>query len=389
MTYELSLHERIAELGADEWNALVGVDEAPFLSWEFLDLLERTGCVSARAGWSPVHLALRETGGGASGRGRLVLAAPAYLKTNSEGEFVFDHGWAAAAARAGLAYYPKLLVASPFTPATGRRLLVARGVEQATVLPIFAKTAAQLTAELGLSGAHVNFLTEAEARALERSGFALRLGVQLHWRNRGYGSFEDFLGELPQKRRTQIRRERREVRASGVSIATLRGREVRPELVDHLFDFYRATVEKFFWGRQYLSRAFFEEAPLVLGDRFEAVLANHGQKPIAAAINYVSTHAPPEGRALFGRYWGATEDRRFLHFEVCYYHSIESAIERGLSRFEPGAGGEHKQPRGFSPTPTYSVHMLRDPRLDHAVRDFLARERAAIERSLADEGDER
>jgi len=368
---ELRLHPSMQAFEAAEWDALGGVREAPFLSHAFLKALEKTGCVGERKGWTPSHVALREGG-------RLVAAAPAYLKTNSEGEFVFDYAWANAAARAGIDYYPKLLVASPFTPATGARLLVAEGVDEEPLLPAFAQGLRRLVRSLDVSGAHVLFPTETQAAGLARGGMMLRYGVQFHWQNRGYGTFEDFLKDLPSKKRTQLRRERKEMGAQGIAIRTYRGAELTPERVDAMYGFYLATVDKFVWGRRYLNRAFFEELALLPG--VEVVLATDGKRPIAGALNLAGP------KRLFGRYWGAKEERPFLHFNVCYYHSIEDAIARGLEVFEPGAGGEHKVVRGFAPTITRSAHVLAHAGLARAVGEHLERERAAIERAVA-EGD--
>ncbi len=349
--------------------------DAPFLRFEWLDALERTGCVASARGWLPHHLTLY--------RGEKLLAvAPAYLKNHSEGEFVFDFAWANAASRFGVEYYPKLLLAVPFTPATGPRLITAPGVERSLAARAFAAGIQQVVEQGELSSAHILFPPEEEAEAIETEGLLHRVGVQFHWKNAGFGTYEDFLATLPSKRRTQIRRERRAPSEQGVTITTLTGKDLVPEVIDAMFVFYKATVDKFHWGRRYLNRQFFEEVCSTMGDAIEIVLARDAsKKPIAGAFNL-------RGRkTLFGRYWGATAELPFLHFNVCYYHSVERAILAGLTRFEPGAGGEHKLARGFAPTLTHSNHYLADPRFAGAIADFIRRERAAIEEEIATDED--
>ncbi|AUX23618.1 hypothetical protein SOCEGT47_041450 [Sorangium cellulosum] len=379
MELEAHVHETIREIPEREWDALHGVDEAPFLSWAWFDALERTGCVGEEAGWLPHHITLRA-------EGALLAAAPAYLKDNSEGEFVFDHGWASASYQIGAPYYPKLVVAVPFTPATSPRLLVRRAEDRPALLPVLAETLRRLVERSRLSSAHVLFPTADEAAALAGSRMAHRHGIQFQFENEGYGTFDDFLGRFNAKRRHQIRREMREPSRQGISITTLRGAEITPEIVDVMFGYYASTVQKFAWGRQYLNRAFFEEIVARLRGReggagaggVEIVLAREGRRPIAGAFNLAGP------TALYGRYWGASEERPFLHFNVCYYHPVEDCIARGLRRFEPGAGGSHKLVRGFAPRVTHSAHHLAHPRLDAAVREFLARERAAVRERTAD-----
>lgn len=372
---EVQVCSEIRAVEKERWNALDGVAEAPFLSWEFLDTMERTGCTVESAGWTPAHLAFYEGG-------ELIGAAPAYLKDNSEGEFVFDYAWADALRRAGGRYYPKLLIAAPFTPATARRVLVKRPEERPRLTAALAEAARAIVSRLDLSSAHVLFPTEEEAELLEQHGLARRFGVQFQWHNRGYKTWDDFLASFDSKRRAMIRRERREMQKQNITIETCRGRDITPEVVDRMYAFYLSTVQKFFWGRQYLNRAFFEEIVTALPGKIEIVVARHGKKIIAGAFNIAGP------RVLFGRYWGCSEDRPFLHFNVCYYHSVEEAIVRGLDRFEPGAGGSHKRSRGFDPTITQSAHHLAHPGLDRAVRDHLEREREAIREHVAKGGDD-
>lgn len=370
MPLEVRVHRRILDIPAAAWDALDGARKAPFLSHAWLAALESTGCVGAEAGWLPHHLSFWEGD-------RLVAAAPAYLKDNSEGEFIFDWAWASAAERAGIRYYPKLVVAVPFTPATGNRLLVADPAERPMLLDALGEALVRIV-EIGkLSSAHVLFPTEPEAARLEEMGLAHRYSVQFQWRNEGYQTFDDYLARFSSKRRNQIKRERREMDKQGISITTLRER-LSPPMIDTMFRFYLSTVEKFSWGRQYLNRAFFEEICDKLAGKIEFVVARDGSRVIAGAMNVAGEEA------LYGRYWGADEERPFLHFNVCFYHSIEDCITRKISRFEPGAGGQHKMVRGFPPAITHSAHHLAHPGLDRAVRDFLARERAAIEESIED-----
>jgi predicted N-acyltransferase len=373
-TIELSTHESVSEIGESEWNALTTPATPPFLKWSFLDALERTGCVSADRGWLPCHVTLRHGG-------ELVAVAPVYLKGNSEGEFVFDHGWASfAEGRLRIPYYPKLVAAIPFTPATGPRLLVRAGVATGDLFRAFAAGLAQLAEKMSVSSAHVLFPDEPQASALARAGLAHRLGLQFHWRNQGYATFDDFLGRFNSKRRNQIRREMRGPAEQGLALEVLSGKELVPPLLDAMFEFYLSTVNKYYWGRQYLNREFFEELCSRQPNDVLAVVAREraSGRPIAGAFNLVG------GGSLFGRYWGATEERPFLHFNVCYYQGIAACIERKLSVFEPGAGGEHKLARGFEPTVTHSAHHLVDRRLDAAVRDFVDRERERIEAHVSE-----
>jgi predicted N-acyltransferase len=345
---------------------------SPFMSYAWLEALERTGCVAEQRGWAPLHLTLHR-------QGELVAFAPAYLKGNSEGEFVFDHSFARfAESSLRLDYYPKLVIAVPFTPATGSRLLIRAGENRTELFAAFAAGLRKVCEELGLSSAHVLFPKQDEADALVGAGLARRTGVQFQWHNAGYGSFDDFLGRFNAKRRHQIRRERREALGHGVDVEVLTGSDLTPQLADFVYAFYRTTVDKHFWGRRYLNRAFFEEVLVQLRDRVHLVVGREraSGRLIAGAFNLLGADA------LYGRYWGALEERNFLHFEVCFYRGIEDAIARKLARFEPGAGGEHKLARGFEPTATFSAHHLADPRFDRAVRDFLQREDSALQNEI-------
>lgn len=369
--FELRTHASIRGLGQAIYESLLPPERPPFLSFAWLDALERTGCVGEARGWLPQHVSLHE-------RGECVAAAPAYVKTNSEGEFVFDYAWARHSEEAlGAPYYPKLVLAVPFTPATGPRILVRPGVDRARILAAFARAVPQLCGALPVSGAHVLFLPREQSAELARLGYAERRGVQFHWENPGYESFEDFLSRMNSKRRNQLRRERREMRDRKVEIEALSGRELTPELVDFVFDFYLGTVEKFAWGRQYLRRELFEEIAKTMPDELHVVVARQAGRRVGGAFNLLGRDA------LYGRYWGATHEIPFLHFNVCFYFGIEECIRRGLRRFEPGAGGEHKVARGFEPTVTFSSHWLRHAGLNRAVRAFLERERAAVDEHVA------
>ncbi len=373
---ELRVHGSMSEIPRAEWARLLGHDPPPFLLFPFLDALETNGCVSPRNGWLPMHLTLWEAG-------QMVAAAPAYLKGHSEGEFVFDYGWAELAHRFHVDYYPKLLLGVPFTPATGPRVLVHDEADRERLILAMADGVRQMVAAHSLSGAHVLFLPLTQAEDFERAGFVQRWGMQYQWHNAGYASFDEFLSTFSSKRRNQIRRERREMDRQGIRIVTLREDEISAEAVEVMHRFYRLTVDKFRWGRRYLNREFFFDVCDRMKNNIEIVLAHDGtETPIAGAFNLVG------GNVLYGRYWGATEELPFLHFNVCYYHTIEQCIERKIARFEPGAGGEHKKTRGFAPTLTYSVHHLVDPRLRGVVRDYLQREREYMQRVVNGEEEE-
>jgi uncharacterized protein len=365
---ELSTSDSIREIGESAWSRLVGADPPPFLSFDWLDALEHSGAVRPERGWMPCFLSVRQ-------QGQLAAAAPAYLKGNSEGEFVFDFSWARfAEEKLGLDYYPKLIVAVPFTPATGPRWLIDPDADRGLLERAFAGILGAVVKELGLSSAHVLFLPGEQARAFGDAGLVHRAGVQFHWTNAGYRSFDDFLARFGSKRRNQIRRERRELERQGTRLELLTGADITEEIADTMFEFYRSTVQKFYWGRQYLNQKFFREVCARMPERIHVVLARDAAsgRAIAGAFNLIG------GGALYGRYWGAREERPFLHFNVCYYAGIEDAIRRGLRLFEPGAGGEHKLARGFEPTLTHSVHYLADRRFDRAVRDFVVHEREAL-----------
>jgi predicted N-acyltransferase len=361
-SFTIELEEGVAALDAAEWNALVG-DESPFLEWEFLASLEEAGALGPRSGWAARPLVARRSG-------RIVAACPLYLKQNSEGEFVFDFAWADAAQRAGIAYYPKLLVGIPFSPVSGARFLVRPDEDRALWVERLALALKAVCESNDLSGVHVNFCRPDEAEALSPLGYSQRIGLQYHWRNPGYRDFEDYLDAFRSKRRNQVRRERRELIEQGIEIETLTGEALSAELVEPVYQFYRSTVQAHSFGRQYLNRRVFELLLERFRHRIVLMIASQGGERIAGTFNV------EKAGVLYGRYWGARKMLRHLHFNVCYYAAVEHCIRRGHVRFEPGAGGEYKQLRGFDASPTWSAHFLADRRLAAAVDQYLVRERA-------------
>ncbi len=374
-TLTLRVVDRIGDIPAEAWNALVREDASPFVEHAWLACLEEAGCVGEKAGWIPHHLALYDGE-------ELVAAAPAYVKTNSEGEFVFDWSWADLANRLGIDYYPKLVVAVPFTPASGHRVLWKEGRDRQETIGIFASAVKTLVKELEVSSAHVLFPGEEEARAWGAGGFAVRHGVQYHWSNQGFADFEDFLKTLPSKKRTQLRRERKQPAMDGVTIRTLAPEELDTRIADTMYELYLTTVDKYFYGRRYLNRKFFRLVASRFAERLAWVVAEKEGRVVASAFN-VKKH-----EALYGRYWGTHVDLPFLHFNVCFYHGIAQAIAEGLKTFNPGAGGEHKRLRGFKPTLTYSAHHIANPRMRTVIEEHLARERVAVSEYVARGGDE-
>jgi predicted N-acyltransferase len=353
----------LAEVPAAGWDACAGSDN-PFLSHAFLEALEASGSATAKTGWLPQHVLIEDA------EGRLLAAAPLYLKSHSQGEYVFDHGWAQAYERAGGSYYPKLQAAVPFTPVTGPRLLVRPDAPPDTAETLIAALIEVARAHK-VSSLHVTFPTRKECERLGAAGFLQRSGQQYHWENRGYAAFEDFLGALNARKRKQIRRERRDALASGLEIETLTGGDLEPRHWDAFYRFYRATTDHR-WGGAYLTRGFFELLHQRLADRVVLVMAREGARYVAGALNLLGRDT------LYGRNWGTIGDYPFLHFEVCYYRALDFAIERGLARVEAGAQGEHKIQRGYLPTPTYSAHWVRDRGFARAIENFLVREREAV-----------
>ena len=357
---------------AADWNRLAGSD--PFLSHEFFSALHETGCASETAGWAPHFLMLK------SGK-QLIGAMPLYLKSHSYGEYVFDHAWADAYERAGNSYYPKLQAAVPFTPVTGRRLLVREGPDRAERQAILLKAAATLANRLDVSSLHVTFPTREEWGLAGQLGFLLRNDQQFHWRNETYGSFEDFLAALASRKRKAIRIERRRAKEGGIEIEWVTGSDLTEAHWDTFFAFYMDTGSRK-WGSPYLTRTFFSLIGETMRDQILLVLAKRGEHPIAGALNFIGSDT------LYGRYWGALEEHACLHFEVCYYQAIDYAIAHRLIRVEAGAQGAHKLARGYLPVPTYSAHSIADPAFRRAVAAYLKRERAAVAHEIALLGEE-
>ena len=356
----LSLHKSIGEIPAVDWNACAN-GENPFVSHAFLACVEESGSANARTGWLPQHAVLRDA------QGQVMACAPMYAKSHSYGEYVFDHGWANALERAGGRYYPKLQVAVPFSPVPGPRLLIrpASGVDAS----VLAGALEQACAELGTSGVHATFCTKAEWDALGEIGWLQRLGLQFHWHNAGYASFDDFLAALSSRKRKVIRRERRDANAAGLEFVALRGPEITRRDWAAFHGFYTSTVDRK-WGSAYLTEDFFPLLGEKLGDAVVLLMARHGGKWVAGALNLTGSDT------LYGRNWGCIGEWPFLHFELCYYRAIDFAIEHGLARVEAGAQGEHKIQRGYVPSETYSAHWIAHPGLRRAVADFLVEERA-------------
>jgi predicted N-acyltransferase len=337
----------------------------PFISHDFLSALEVSQSVRGRSGWQPMHLLAEDS------HGILVGAVPCYVKSHSQGEYVFDHGWAEAYERAGGSYYPKLQVSVPFTPATGRRLLVRPGPQTDAVRGALADSLMDICRRSNASSAHVTFPTRPEWDLLGGRGFLKRTHQQFHWENAGYDSFDAFLAALASRKRKTIRREREDALSAGISVHWLTGSDLTESVWDAFFNFYMETGSRK-WGRPYLTRAFYSMVGKTMRDRILLVMAKRNGRWIAGAINFIGS------RTLFGRHWGAVEHHPFLHFELCYYQAIQFAIEHKLSRVEAGAQGEHKVSRGYLPTTTYSAHYIVDPALRRAIEDFLKHERAYV-----------
>jgi uncharacterized protein len=342
-----------------DWDACAS-DGNPFVSHAFLSILERSGSVSPRAGWQSLPIVIEDD------QGVPAAIAPAYAKSHSQGEYVFDHAWADAWEQAGGQYYPKLQIAVPFTPVPGPRLLLRDGA----LAPGLIAGIEAVTDQNRLSSAHVTFLDDAQLPLFEQAGWLVRAGTQFHWANEGYGDFDDFLGALASRKRKAIRKERAAA-VEGLDIRHLSGAEITEADWDSFWTFYQDTGSRK-WGRPYLTREFFTLLGREMADKVLLILACHDGRPIAGALNLIGADT------LYGRYWGCTEEVPFLHFELCYYQAIDAAIARGLQRVEAGAQGEHKLARGYSPVTTWSAHYLPDPGFRRAVAEYLEREREAV-----------
>ena len=371
----LRVLDSIADVPASAWDALFAHEPdraTPFVRHAWLRALEESGAAAPRTSWTPRHLTLWRAG-------RLVAAAAAWAKEGSDGDFSRDWHWADAAARAGIPYYPKLVLGVPFTPATSRRVLVAAGEERAPLVARVVREALDLCAGERLRSLHALFPWEDEARELEAAGLALRLDFQYHWRNAGYRTFDDFLARFPSKRRNAIRRERAAPPRQGISIRTVRGEELRhgsSTWARQVAALHGATVDRMTFGRRWVDRGFYERVLSAMPEALEVVEARRQGKLIAMAFNVASSER------LYGRYWGCSEDHPFLHFNVCLYHSIDECIRQGIRVFEGGAGGDHKLARGFDPAETWSAHAFLDPRLDVPIRRALEEEMTERRRAL-------
>ena len=366
------VHNAIADIGREAWdacNGAAGYGHNPFTSYDFLSALEDSGCVDARSGWAPQHLSVEDEAG------RVAAVMPLYLKSHSQGEYVFDHSWADAYERAGGRYYPKLQCAAPFSPVTGPRLIVREDVDRTAAGRSLLAGALTLCERIGASSLHVTFPLEEEWRLMGTEGLLLREDQQFHWTNTGYATFEDFLAALSSGRRKTIRRERRDAQA-GLEIHALSGADLTEEHWDAFFAFYLDTGGRK-WGRPYLNRRFFSLMGERMADRVLLVMAKKDGRWIAGALNLMGDDT------LYGRNWGALEEAPFLHFELCYYQAIEQAIARGLTRVEAGAQGSHKIARGYLPSPVYSAHFIADKALREPVRRYLDQERPAVEQEMA------
>jgi uncharacterized protein len=358
------LENGVAEINAASWDRCAGADN-PFVSHAFLAALERSGSATAKAGWQPIPIIIE----GADGS--LVGATPAYAKSHSQGEYIFDHSWADAYASAGGRYYPKLQIAVPFSPVPGPRLLT----DDDGVAAALIRGAETVVEKHGLSSAHATFIDARDCVRFEAAGWLLRAGTQFHWANDGYSNFDDFLSALASRKRKAIRKERAAAQA-GLEIVHLTGDAISEAHWDAFWYFYQDTGARK-WGRPYLTRAFFSQIGETMSEKLLLILALRDGKPIAGALNLIG------GDTLYGRYWGCCEDVPFLHFELCYYQAIDAAIARRLARVEAGAQGEHKLARGYVPVTTWSAHYIADPGFRAAIADFLIRERHAVDREIA------
>ncbi len=363
MPMYVKTHSSLTELSADNWSSLAG--DNPFLSWEFMLALEQSGCVSAETGWLPHHLSLHDDSD------QLLGIMPLYLKSHSQGEYVFDHNWAEAFQRAGGQYYPKLQSSVPFTPVTGPRLL-AKTKEHKTLL---AMGAAELCQKQNLSSLHITFLGDDDLAVLENTPYLIRSDQQFHWNNDNYASFDDFLASLSSRKRKNIRKERKTATQNNISIRHLTGDDIKEHHWDDYFEFYINTSMRK-WGRPYLNREFFSTIGETMADKIVLMLAEREGRYIAGALNFLGPDT------LYGRYWGAIEHHPCLHFELCYYQAIDYAISHKLDRVEAGAQGEHKLARGYVPTKTQSAHFISDPNFRSAVADYLDHETNMVDQHI-------
>ena len=360
------LVRKISEVSRSSWDTL-SAGATTFAKWDWLDSLEQSGCVGENSGWLPHHLVAEKSG-------MMIAACPMYLKLHSMGEFVFDYEWAEAAHRAGIQYYPKMLVGIPFTPVTGQRFYTAAGEDRPALLRLLGQALMKIAADNKISSVHVNFCQPEEREMLEQVGFLSRVGIQYHWQNRSFASFDDYLASFRSDRRNKVKRERREMEQRGIAIRAYEGAELEAKHLRTMFRLYKGHIDRLYYGRQYLTQSFFDELHKRFADHLCLMLAERGGKIIAGTFNV------RDDVAMYGRYWGAFEEHPFLHFNVCYYSAIEHSIRTGLRRFEAGAGGSFKQLRGLDPEHTLSAHFFVDGNFRRAVERFLKHEREMIER---------
>ncbi|MGI3169416.1 GNAT family N-acetyltransferase [Pseudooceanicola sp. C21-150M6] len=372
-TFEVRVQESLSQIAAVDWDACAcpeaetGRPDDPFTTYRFLKALEDSGSVGRGTGWMPRYLTVHRDN-------RIIAVAPMYAKGHSQGEYIFDFNWAHAYENAGGRYYPKLQIAVPFTPATGRRFLTRPGHE-IDGMSALVQGAVQLASDQGVSSLHATFCTEAEAHAGEAMGLMRRKSQQFHWENGGYATFDDFLATLSSRKRKNIRKERAEAQAFGGEIRCLTGDDLQPEHWDYFWRFYQDTGSRK-WGTPYLTRAFFDIVQQEMRDDVLLALAIRDGRPVAGALNFIGR------QVLFGRYWGCTEHHPCLHFELCYYQAIEAVITMGLTRAEAGAQGEHKLARGYLPSHTHSLHWIADEGFARAIRQYLEAEADAVEEEI-------
>lgn len=370
----VEFHTSLTQIGQQVWDSCAapealdgGRPNDPFTTYRFLHALEVSHSVGEEAGWLPQYMQIRADDD-------VIGVVPLYLKFHSQGEYIFDHSWAHAYERAGGHYYPKLQIAVPFTPATGRRILAKPGYEEAC-MSATTQAVANISNQIGASGLHITFCTRAEHERGLSHGLLQRVTQQFHWENQGYATFDDFLAALASRKRKNIKKERSAAQGSGLLFETVTGDAITPAHWEAMWIFYQDTGARK-WGSPYLTRSFFDIAHETLRDDIVMMFAYHDDHPIAGAMNFIGRDT------LFGRYWGCTQHVPFLHFELCYYQAMDFAIAHNLDRVEAGAQGEHKLARGYLPTPVYSLHSMRDPRFHQAVADYLEHERAAMDQEM-------
>lgn len=367
---QISFIDSIDEIDGTQWNSISGIDY-PFTRHEFLQAMEHSGATTSRSGWQPHHLLVHR-------HGALVAHLPLYLKSHSYGEYVFDWSWADAYRQHGLAYYPKLLAAIPYTPATGPRLCIKKGEDIASVTADVVKALYSEAERTKASSIHILFPELASKDRFAQQGLKPRLGVQFHWFNQAYQTFDDFLGTFSSRKRKNLRKERQRVTEQGLELEVLEGSQISSELWRTFYNFYQLTYAKRSGHGGYLELPFFQQVAASMPENLVLVMAKYEQRYVAGALNF------RDSKTLYGRYWGCTQEFDHLHFETCYYQGIEYCIANGLERFDPGAQGEHKIQRGFKPVRTWSNHWLADAQFRRAVDDFIQRETPGMERYLAD-----